>query len=61
MSKEIKITMSDEVYGVLLSEMGIKKMCGNTHGVADELLLKIIATIEIGDNELNVEIKNRKT
>lgn len=57
MSKEVLIVMSDEVYGILKSEMGIKKMCGNICGVTDEILMKIIATIETENDKLILEKK----
>ncbi len=65
MTKEIKIIMTDEVFDKLKSEMGIKKMCDNSHGITNELLMLVISTIEKGEPLLNLEVKapkkNRKT
>ncbi len=54
--REITIRLDEEVYKRIRSELGFKKLCGNTHGVLDEFLAMTVHSIEKGEKTLSLEL-----
>ena len=58
--KEIKIKISDGVLSKINTLLSLKKMSGNTYGIIDEVVGRIMAAINDNKEELTLELKIEK-
>jgi len=58
--KEIKIKISDGVLSKINTLLSLKKMSGNTYGIIDEVVGRIMAAINDNKEELTLELKTEK-
>ncbi len=58
--KEITLKVSERVCSELKSSLGIRIMCGNAHGIQDEVISKLCRSLEANDSELELVLKDEK-
>ena len=55
--KEINLKISDRVYTEVRSSMAVKGIAGSIYGTVDALVVKIIESVENGQDEVVVAFK----
>ncbi len=58
--KTITIKISDLTFAELRTHMNLKCMCGETGGVSDAFMVKVINAIEEGESEVGIKMKGEK-
>ena len=58
--KFLRLEISDRAFNEIRSEVGLKRMVGNAYGACDELLQRIINSVDNQKKILRLELKDEK-